>query len=403
MKPFTSFSSKPIVHKLGSLSPSISFHVSDRPFSCFTLHSRNEQKSSIFCLLKLVQNKGVCPLHVVPSEHQEVDLEPVESQVQQSEQTNDSKFVRVEFQLLKDCDFGEQFLIVGDDPKLGLWNPLDALPLTWSDGHIWTVELDMPAGKSILYKFILKGKEGDIIWQPGLDRVIQTWETMNRIIVLEDWENAELQKIIEEDTLSQTNEEPPVLPEVSTSTDIVSGIEETQIDTLEKLIDEPVLQQIIDDHDSNSSSIENPMSMFAENIGSSEDLTESKSQTTYKANVVQKSEESADGFQNGVQNKRVRYNVRREVALRMQRNKGRFTSAKSKNDESASAEMNCGTSEGLMADNDGSQQQDNVCRQCNISEKCTPMMRRGPEGPRTLCNACGLMWANKICRKNGRY
>ncbi|KEH28604.1 GATA type zinc finger transcription factor family protein [Medicago truncatula] len=79
----------------------------------------------------------------------------------------------------------------------------------------------------------------------------------------------------------------------------------------------------------------------------------------------------------------------------MQRNKGRFTSAKSKNDESASAEMNCGTSEGLMADNDGSQQQDYVCRQCNISEKCTPMMRRGPEGPRTLCNACGLMWANK--------
>ncbi|KAF8377397.1 hypothetical protein HHK36_030774 [Tetracentron sinense] len=24
------------------------------------------------------------------------------------------------------------------------------------------------------------------------------------------------------------------------------------------------------------------------------------------------------------------------------------------------------------------------------------MMRRGPAGPRTLCNACGLMWANKV-------
>ncbi|KAK9733813.1 hypothetical protein RND81_04G094100 [Saponaria officinalis] len=23
------------------------------------------------------------------------------------------------------------------------------------------------------------------------------------------------------------------------------------------------------------------------------------------------------------------------------------------------------------------------------------MMRRGPHGPRTLCNACGLFWANK--------
>ncbi|EPS58693.1 hypothetical protein M569_16121, partial [Genlisea aurea] len=35
------------------------------------------------------------------------------------------------------------------------------------------------------------------------------------------------------------------------------------------------------------------------------------------------------------------------------------------------------------------------CRHCGTNEKCTPMMRRGPEGPRTLCNACGLMWANK--------
>ncbi|GKU97903.1 hypothetical protein SLEP1_g10980 [Rubroshorea leprosula] len=24
------------------------------------------------------------------------------------------------------------------------------------------------------------------------------------------------------------------------------------------------------------------------------------------------------------------------------------------------------------------------------------MMRRGPAGPRTLCNACGLTWANKV-------
>ncbi|RHN58422.1 putative transcription factor C2C2-GATA family [Medicago truncatula] len=32
-----------------------------------------------------------------------------------------------------------------------------------------------------------------------------------------------------------------------------------------------------------------------------------------------------------------------------------------------------------------------LCMHCGISEKCTPMMRRGPEGPRTLCNACGLM------------
>lgn len=36
------------------------------------------------------------------------------------------------------------------------------------------------------------------------------------------------------------------------------------------------------------------------------------------------------------------------------------------------------------------------CHHCGISAKSTPMMRRGPDGPRTLCNACGLMWANKV-------
>lgn len=37
-----------------------------------------------------------------------------------------------------------------------------------------------------------------------------------------------------------------------------------------------------------------------------------------------------------------------------------------------------------------------ICQHCGISEKLTPAMRRGPAGPRTLCNACGLMWANKV-------
>ncbi|KAG5548443.1 hypothetical protein RHGRI_013956 [Rhododendron griersonianum] len=36
-----------------------------------------------------------------------------------------------------------------------------------------------------------------------------------------------------------------------------------------------------------------------------------------------------------------------------------------------------------------------ICTHCGISSKSTPMMRRGPAGPRTLCNACGLKWANK--------
>ncbi|GER53687.1 GATA transcription factor 24-like, partial [Striga asiatica] len=88
--------------------------------------------------------------------------------------------------------------------------------------------------------------------------------------------------------------------------------------------------------------------------------------------------------------KKIRYTVRKEVALRMQRNKGQFTSSKPSNDDSTSnwdSNPNWG--------NDGSQVQDISCRHCGANAKNTPMMRRGPEGPRTLCNACGLMWANK--------
>ncbi|KAK9282576.1 hypothetical protein L1049_005497 [Liquidambar formosana] len=93
--------------------------------------------------------------------------------------------------------------------------------------------------------------------------------------------------------------------------------------------------------------------------------------------------------------KKIRYTVRKEVALRMQRNKGQFTSAKSNHDDSASALTSWGSNQSWGLDGNGSQHQEIVCRHCGISEKSTPMMRRGPEGPRTLCNACGLMWANK--------
>ncbi|KAI3974489.1 hypothetical protein MKX01_017982 [Papaver californicum] len=88
--------------------------------------------------------------------------------------------------------------------------------------------------------------------------------------------------------------------------------------------------------------------------------------------------------------KKIRYTVRKEVALRMQRHKGQFTSSKNIQDESGSAITTWDS--GRWGENG---QQDATCRHCGTSGKQTPMMRRGPEGPRTLCNACGLMWANK--------
>ncbi|KAK3237423.1 hypothetical protein CYMTET_52501 [Cymbomonas tetramitiformis] len=87
--------------------------------------------------------------------------------------------------------------------------------------------------------------------------------------------------------------------------------------------------------------------------------------------------------------KRIRYTVRKEVAQKMHRNKGQFASARSVDGAEAS---------GSVLGEDGERLPGGVertCKHCGAAEGSTPMMRRGPDGPRTLCNACGLMWANK--------
>lgn len=56
---------------------------------------------------------------------------------------------------------------------------------------------DVPVERTIQFKFILKQSTGDIIWQPGPDWVFKAWTTTKTVIVVEEWENSELQKIVE--------------------------------------------------------------------------------------------------------------------------------------------------------------------------------------------------------------
>ncbi|CAL9060440.1 GATA transcription factor 18-like [Musa acuminata AAA Group] len=89
--------------------------------------------------------------------------------------------------------------------------------------------------------------------------------------------------------------------------------------------------------------------------------------------------------------KKIRYNVRKEVALRMQRRKGQFA-GKASLQEGATASSSCDPVQDATLEDPP---RESKCQNCGISEKMTPAMRRGPAGPRSLCNACGLMWANK--------
>ncbi|XP_037422443.1 GATA transcription factor 18-like isoform X2 [Triticum dicoccoides] len=89
--------------------------------------------------------------------------------------------------------------------------------------------------------------------------------------------------------------------------------------------------------------------------------------------------------------KQIRYAVRKEVAHRMQRRKGQFVGRANLEGESPSPgcdPVSQGSGQDFLS-------RESKCQNCGTSEKMTPAMRRGPAGPRTLCNACGLMWANK--------
>nr|XP_011460942.1 PREDICTED: uncharacterized protein LOC101300709 [Fragaria vesca subsp. vesca] len=114
-----------------------------------------------------------------------------------------SKTVHVQFRLHKKCSYGDNFLLVGNEPIIGQWNPYSAVPLNWSDGNIWTVDLDIPIDRAIQFKFILKKSTGDLLWQPGPDRILHTWDTNSTITIAEDWKHAKLQKLTEKKNVSQ--------------------------------------------------------------------------------------------------------------------------------------------------------------------------------------------------------
>ncbi|WOL18078.1 hypothetical protein Cni_G26871 [Canna indica] len=97
--------------------------------------------------------------------------------------------------------------------------------------------------------------------------------------------------------------------------------------------------------------------------------------------------------------KKILYTVRKEVASRMKRSKkGQFASSKEKTKEVESVESSWDPA------NSNQQQKDQhaFCLNCGTSKSSTPLMRRGPDGPRSLCNACGLMWANKNALRSNR-
>ncbi|KAK1398259.1 Carbohydrate-binding-like fold [Heracleum sosnowskyi] len=168
-----------------------------RPSSLYHNHVNN---LSFSVSTPLYKKRPIFPLSSLSSSDTQVQLDIQDEETEASDMTSQSKTVRVRFQLQRECSFGQQFHIVGDDPVLGQWDPSGAVPFNWSDGHVWTTtELDVPIQKCIKFKIIIKEGPENIIWQPGPDRILQTWETENTLTICEDWDSADCQKISDDE------------------------------------------------------------------------------------------------------------------------------------------------------------------------------------------------------------
>ncbi|XVF55112.1 hypothetical protein PTKIN_Ptkin06aG0010000 [Pterospermum kingtungense] len=227
-----------------------------------------------YCLQKSLSESGSCicslcntgvfslffHLLLCHQTHRHVELETAKTR---PEEENPSKTAYVKFQLQKKCLFGDHIFVVGDHPMFGLWDPENAVPLTWSEGHVWSLELDIPVGVPIQFKFILKTRTGNLVWQPGPDRVFKSWETEKKIIICEDWEEAEYQKLLEEEP--SANQDGTVLDsEMALVAENLTPPKES--DPLQALAEELVTG-------TSAPSLEKQLALVAENISySTEDL-----------------------------------------------------------------------------------------------------------------------------------
>ena len=51
----------------------------------------------------------------------------------------------IRFSIPYRCNFGQHLRVVGGCDTLGNWRVEDSLAMTWSDGDVWSAEMQLPA------------------------------------------------------------------------------------------------------------------------------------------------------------------------------------------------------------------------------------------------------------------
>lgn len=68
--------------------------------------------------------------------------------------------------------WGESVYVVGSIPALGSWDTSKAIRLSSAAYPDWAVEVALPAGVTVEYKYIRKSADGKVTWESGANRVV---------------------------------------------------------------------------------------------------------------------------------------------------------------------------------------------------------------------------------------
>lgn len=97
-------------------------------------------------------------------------------------------YTEVTFVMQKHCDFEQEFFVAGDSEIFGHWSLDLALKLKWHDGDIWMGKADLPKGPKYEFKYVLKGRDGEVEWQPGPNHVLDTSSGAATLVMNESWD-----------------------------------------------------------------------------------------------------------------------------------------------------------------------------------------------------------------------
>lgn len=95
---------------------------------------------------------------------------------------------KVAFTLPYHVEFGQEVAVVGEIDTLGKWDAAAAIPLTWTDGDVWTAAIEVPVGSTVQYKYIIRAPDsGEVLeWQSGDNLVIELPASAAGPVVVKD-------------------------------------------------------------------------------------------------------------------------------------------------------------------------------------------------------------------------